>query len=96
MRLKSYRLDGNGKLIRLPEPPRHPNEREVVSSEEIFQIIWSLHCELGHAGKNRMFPVIGDRYYGITREEVRICIGTLEGSRRRVNRYFAVVCRSCG
>ncbi|KAF8439504.1 hypothetical protein BGX38DRAFT_1273435 [Terfezia claveryi] len=67
---KSYRLDGNGKLLRLPEPPRHPTEREVVLEEDIFQIIWSLHCELGHAGKNRMFPIIGDRYYGITREEV--------------------------
>lgn len=67
---KSYRVDGNGRLLRLAEPPRHPTEREVVSQEDIFQIIWSLHCELGHAGKNKMFPLIGDRYYGITREEV--------------------------
>lgn len=80
MHLKSYRLGGNGRLIRLPEPPRHPNEREVVAQEDIFQIIWSLHCELGHVGKNRMFPIIVDRYYGITREEVRTCISTVEGS----------------
>lgn len=58
-------------LFRRP-PVKKPAEqlRRVVSEDEAFNVIVEAHTSLLHAGKNKTFSEVNDRYYGITREEV--------------------------
>ena len=82
LHLKSYRLDGNGRLVRLAEPPQFPDERRVVPDEDVFQVIWNTHFEIGHRRPRRVHQVLAQRYYGITESEVRMYSRILEGVRK--------------
>ena len=64
--------------MRMAEPLRHPQEREVVSEDRVAKVIKTIHCmELSYAGKNKTFQYINDHFYGINKSGVLIPISKL-------------------
>jgi hypothetical protein len=59
----------HNKLYRKPDS-KFPNPRYVVPESEAFDAIANEHLQLLHAGREKVWTIIQQRYYGITRLEV--------------------------
>ncbi|KAI5847903.1 hypothetical protein DFP73DRAFT_583632 [Morchella snyderi] len=65
-----YRLapSDNETLQYLPENGRAP--RTVISDDEAYGLIVEAHLKHGHAGREKVFHYLKDKFYHVTREEV--------------------------
>jgi hypothetical protein len=61
------------KLYRRPDK-RHLDSRYVVPRSEVFDIIAQEHLKLLHAGRNKVWLAVEQRYYGIKREDVEFIL----------------------
>jgi hypothetical protein len=71
--LTSFELINNC-LHRRPDA-RHPSPRYVVPASEVFEKIVQEHRRVGHAGREKTWAAVEERYYGISRDEVRDLCG---------------------
>jgi hypothetical protein len=53
---------------------RHLQPRYIVQKAEVFDIIAQEHLKLLHAGRNKVWPTIEQRFYGIKREDVEFIL----------------------
>ena len=49
---------------------KNNNGKRVVLEHEVFDVVAHIHDTLLHAGKNKTFATINEKYHGITRNEV--------------------------
>lgn len=63
-----YRLNNNDTLQYIPEDGRPP--RTVINDDEAYGLIVESHLKYGHAGREKVFHYLKDKFYHITREEV--------------------------
>lgn len=63
----------NNKLYRQSNA-RHPNPRLVVPESEVFDTIANEHLQLLHAGRDKTWAAIQQKYYGINRQEVKFIL----------------------
>jgi hypothetical protein len=72
--LTNYCVKDDGQLYRLPTDKEKQrgkaDDRRVICNTEIFDRIREVHLQLKHAGVNKVSKVIGERFYGIRKEEV--------------------------
>ncbi|EXU94631.1 integrase core domain protein, partial [Metarhizium robertsii] len=63
----------NNRLHRRPDS-KHPEPRYVVPENEAFDTIANQHLRLLHAGKNKTWEAVQQKFYGITRADVEFVI----------------------
>ncbi|KAF5120961.1 SCAN domain-containing protein 3 [Metarhizium anisopliae] len=63
----------NNRLHRRPDS-KHPEPRYVVPENEAFDTIANQHLRLLHAGKNKTWEAVQQKFYGITRAAVEFVI----------------------
>jgi hypothetical protein len=63
----------NNKLYRKSNV-RYSNARYVVQKAEVFDIIAEEHLKLLYAGRNKVWPIIEQQYYGIKREDIEFIL----------------------
>jgi hypothetical protein len=59
----------NRRLYRMPDKS-HPESRYAVPESEAFNVITNEHLQLLHAGRDKVWATIQQKYYGINRNEV--------------------------
>lgn len=79
-RLAMYDVYEYGMRDKLIAPIKNDGDPIIyfVSLEETFQIIHDCHIGNGHAGKNRMMPILKTRYKNVTAELVSIYLKLCE------------------
>lgn len=90
-RLAKYDLVNVGNDIKLIVPLQEGKEKFVyyVKNEELFDILYEAHINIGHGGRTRMLNFLNDKYKNITQEVVslflKFCIPCQQkiGSKRK-------------
>ena len=62
IQVKDIKISSDGKLLL--------NGREIIKTEDSEKILSSLYDDDGHKGRDKLFQIVYDKYYGISRRSI--------------------------